>query len=507
MSTPRPAATTATISRPQCGVYLRISDDPGNDELGVQRQEKWALRFCEDYGWDAVVFKDNDRSATNGKTRERYEALLAAVADGELCAVAAWGQDRLCRQPSEFEHFRSLAKANSVLFATRIGIKNLARAADTFNARNEVNAASYEIENMKERMVEKFVEIADDGRAWWPTRPFGYTMPQRIDRRTFTKPELVKREARAIRKAYDDVMGGSSLKSIARQWNADGLRTPPTGGCDCEPAPAEFPCPTCNRKRRSKPEGTEWTSMSVRAVLLAPRNAALRSYHGEVVGAADWPAIVPEQVWRGVKGKLTDPARLTPGAGFTAPRKYLLSGVALCSECGHPVSGIADTKKTGRPAYVCKRRGCLAVRRSVADVDGWVRGHILVALARDLDVLMQRKGVDTTALLARLTECEAEKDQAAAMVHAKQITLSQLAIINADFDREISEINAAMRDADKAAVLDPFVGVSDVAALFDSLPLDRQRAVIRLLCSVVIRPGQAPRRPFDKTLVTVTPKT
>ena len=487
-------AKADTNTRPRCGVYLRISSDPGNDELGVQRQEKWARKFCDDYGWDPVIYRDNDRSATNGKPRERYEAMLTDIADGQLRAVAAWGQDRLCRQPGDFEQFRNIAKANGVLFATRTGIKNLAKAADTFNARNEVNAAAYEIENMRERMVDSFVEIAGEGRPWWPSRPFGYTMPEMIRKRVATRPELVKAEADAIRQAYKDVMARRSLKAIAREWNTAGLLTP---------------------------RGNEWSSMSLRQLILNPRNAALRVYWpkkkdekgrkftdivNHVVGKGDWPAIVSEQTWRGAVAVLTDPSRLTPGAGFSTGRRYLLSGLARCSECdGTLTSGIPSNTKDRAPVYQCRRPGCGKVRRSQADVDRWVRGHVVAALARDIEVLTARKDIDTSELLARLSEIEAEKNQAAAMVGSKAITLTQLGIITADLDKEAAQITAQMRDAEKTAALDEFIGVDDAAAVFDGLELDRKRAVIRLLCTVTIHPGQKPRRPFDEELVKVEP--
>jgi DNA invertase Pin-like site-specific DNA recombinase len=478
---PMTAPQPVTIARPLCGVYLRISDDPGNDELGVARQERWARKFCDDYNFDPVIFADNDRSATNGKTRERYQALLAAVAHGELRAVAAWGQDRLCRQPSEFEQFRDLAKANSVLFGTRTGIKNLARAADTFNARNEVNAASYEVDNMRERMVEKFVELSQAGRAWWPSRPFGYTMPQRGDKRgEWTRPELVKPEAAAIRTAYSAVLAGMSLKAIAREWNTKGIRTP---------------------------KGNDWDGMKVRQLLLNARNAGLRTYHGEVVGTGNWPAIVTENIWRRVEIKLSNSDRRVNSVAFPA-RKYLLSGLAKCSECGHGVSGIADTKKTGKPVYVCKQRGCLKVRRRVVDVDAWVTEHVVQHLANSdpADLLGRGATVDVADLLTQSNALRAKQDELAALFASDTINASQLATGTASLTTQIEQLQSEMLHANQSEVLAGLIGVADVRERFDKLPVDRQRAVINRLVTVTIAPGQPTRRPFDGTLVTVAPK-
>ncbi len=474
-------AAAIDTARPKCGVYLRISDDPGNDELGVQRQEKWARRFCEDYNFDPVIFRDNDCSATNGKARPRYEDMLAAVERGELRAVAAWGQDRLCRVPAEFEVFRSLAKANSVLFATRNGIKNLARAADCFNARNEVNAASYEIEQMVERMKEAFVQLADDGRPWWPQRPFGYTMPKRGENRgEWVAPQPVNAEADAIAKAYEDVQAGRSLKDVARQWNTAGILTP---------------------------KGNQWNGMAVRALLLNCRNAGLRSYRGEIIGKANWQPIVTEQVYRAVESMLSDPARLTPGAGFATGRKHLLSGIATCSECGAGLTSAPAPRPGQSPRYACKNTGCLKTKRSMADVDALVIAHLVDVLAdsRNVEAMTRRKDVDVAALVARLKEIDSDRNAAAKMVGAKQITLSQLAVINADYDAEVADINTQMRDAAKHAVLHRFIGADDVEAVFDAMTLDEQRAVVKLLVTITVHPGQAPRRPFDPNLVVVTP--
>jgi hypothetical protein len=93
------------------------------------------------------------------------------------------------------------------------------------------------------------------------------------------------------------------------------------------------------------------------------------------------------------------------------------------------------------------------------------------------------------------------------MIGAKQITLSQLAVMNSDWHAEVANIEAQMHDATKYAVLRRFIGADDVEAVFDSMTLDEQRAVVRLLVTVVVRPGQAPRRPFDGSLVVGEPQT
>ncbi len=490
-------------------LYLRESTD---DELGIDRHRADLLALCARQGWAGEgaenqhpEYVDNDQSASpehRRAPRPAFTRMLAAAKAGKVARIVCWHPDRLVRHNREAEDIIDLCVDHGVELWSRDGYIDLSTDQGRLIFRILTGVARGEVERKSARTKAAGLQRASQGPAWWPTRPFGYRLADEtvLEHRTkrkmvngevkLVKPKwaagpvvLDRREAAAIRAAYKSVIAGGSLKFIAREWNAKGIPTP---------------------------KGHEWDGMAVKQVLLAPRNAALRTYQPdkriepEVVGKGDWPAVVTEQIWRSALATLTNPARLTPGAGFNT-RKYLLSGLATCSECGHTVSGIADTKKTGKPCYVCKVRGCLKVRRRVADVDGWVLGHVYEALARDLDVLMARRGVDTSGLLARLKEIDGEKGKAAAMVQPKLMTLSQLAVINADFDAEIRDINAQMRDAEKAAVLAEFEGVPDVAAKFDSLGLDRQRAVVRMLCSVVIRPGQAPRRAFDEDLVVVTP--
>ena len=504
----------------QTVLYLRESKD---DELGIDRHRADLQALCHRQHWLVhQEFVDNDQSASperRNTPRPAYTRMLAAARAGGIKRILCWHIDRLVRDNREAEDIIDLCRDRSIELWTRDGQTDLSTDSGRTPFRILTSVARGEIERKSERQKAAMVQRAGHGPAWWPTRPFGYRLKDESVLKARAKRKQVngeiqtvvpkfttalalpgniildQREAAAIREGYKSVIAGGSLKEIARQWNAKGILTP---------------------------KGNEWDGMAVRQLLMSARNAALRTYRPrpakgqkvdksampEIVGPGDWPAIVSEQTWRTAFNVLTDPARLQPGAGFAAPRKYLLTGIATCSVCGGKLMcAIPNNTKGRRPVYCCKRKGCMKVRRSQADVDAWVVGHIIVALQRDLDVLTARQDIDTTELVARLKDIDAEKNKAAAMVPAKLITLGQLTVMNVDWDREIAEIDAQMRDADRVAVLDDFVGADDVAAMFHGLELVRQRAVVDLLCSIVIHPGQRPRAKFDETLVKVVPKT
>ena len=142
-------------------------------------------------------------------------------------------------------------------------------------------------------------------------RPFGY----RDDFRT-AEPT----EAAAIREAVARILAGDSLRGLANDWNARGIRTV---------------------------RGYQWSARGLRQLLLAPRLSGQRAYHGEVVAQGDWEAILtPEQTAR-LAALLTDPART----------KVRTQSGATCSRWTPPLPSLR-----GRPGRPTARRWNPAVR-------------------------------------------------------------------------------------------------------------------------------------------------
>lgn len=57
---------------------------------------------------------DNDISAYAGKRRPQYEAMLEAIAGGQVGGILAWHTDRLHRRAVELESFVSLVEEHRV---------------------------------------------------------------------------------------------------------------------------------------------------------------------------------------------------------------------------------------------------------------------------------------------------------------------------------------------------------------------------------------------------------
>jgi len=279
----------------RAAVYLRQSEDTQQTGLAVDRQRAGCLDLCATRGWTPIEYVDNHVSATSGKARPEYERMLADIKAGTIDAVVAWDLDRLHRRPIELEHFIDLADRHRLALATVTGDVDLSTDNGRLFARIKGAVAKAEMERKSARQIAAADQRAKLGKPWVSRRPFGYTADGM---------KLRPAEARRIRRAYKDFLGGQSLTSIASAWNAAGVKTS---------------------------TGARWSQPTLHQLLRSPRNAGLRAYLGEIVGPAAWPAIVDESTWRAAHDRLSDPARRNGGGGAAT---YLLTGIARCGVCG-----------------------------------------------------------------------------------------------------------------------------------------------------------------------------
>jgi hypothetical protein len=280
-------------------------------------------------------------------------------------------------------------------------------------------------------------------------------------------------EAEIVAEMASRVLAGESVRSIAFNLNERGSR-------------GTF--------------GGEWTGAAVRDVLIKARTAGLVEHHGEVVAQAVWPALLAEDVWRGVRAILTAPGR---SHGKSGARVWLLSGLAVCGlpDCGLPVRIAVNTPVRGGQrlvfnSYRCSGRA-VHVSRAAERVDRFVQDTVIARLSRpDAVALLRPRNplVDITALHGRANGIRAQLDELASLWARKVMNASQFATASAELN---AELNAVERQIDSAATPSPLhglVGAVDVAAVWDALSLDRQRAVVDELMDVTILPGKRGRK-------------
>jgi DNA invertase Pin-like site-specific DNA recombinase len=463
-------------------VYLRISEDKTGEAEGVERQQEDCERLVSQRGWTlAAVHMENDTSAAGKVVRPKFAALLAAVERGEVDAIVTWNFDRLLRTPRDRLTLVETCQAHRVIIAP---VRGSDMDATTPAGRLALGilgeVAAHEIAVKSDRQRRAARQMAEKGRAPIARRAFGFT-PDRA--------ALVPAEEAAIRDAYRDVLAGVSTAAVARRWNAAGLLS----GARKASGPHPRPLAT-------------WRAETVRALLVNPRNAAIRTLNGEKVGPAAWPAIVPEETFQAVVRMLTDPSR-RPAVPVG---QRLLSGLATCGKlldgaaCGAHIQ--AGRNEYHGPTYRCASNGHVA--RAAAPVDEFVIGLIVERLSRDdaADLLLDDTRPDVDALRTEAQAIRARLDDIAAMLGEGELSREQARTANARARARLAAVEAELADVGRVDVLGDLVKADDVRALWDSSEFGRarQRAVVDTLLTIVLHPPGRGARRFDPATIETT---
>lgn len=462
----------------RAGVYCRISKDRVGAGLGVERQEQDCRELAGRLGWSVVeVYRDNDLSAYSGKPRPGYLALLGDIRSGAVDAVLAWHSDRLHRSPVELEEYIAACDPRGVpTHCVKAGPLDLSTPSGRLVARQLGAVARYEVEHSIERQQRAKLQAATSGKWKGGRRPFGYE-----DDGITVRPS----EAAEVLRASEAVLNGSSLRSIAADLNARGLVTS---------------------------TGAAWRQDTVRKVLLRPRNAGLMEHRDEVIGAAGWPAIVPETIWRGVVATLTNPERRTQ---FSSIRRWMGSGLYRCY-CGAVVRATTGGVRDSQPkvAYMCSAGK--HVVRTAEEVDAWISAVVVARLSKPdaVDLLAETATVDTAALRTEETAIAAQLDELATMYARRKLTARQLETGTESLRRQLEDVQRQIADASRGSVLAGIAGAPDVRKVWKSYDLDRKRAIIDYLMTVTLLRSHRGRRRgwkpgesyFDSDTVQIEPK-
>lgn len=449
--------TSPTQGEPT-GIYLRISDDREGRELGVDRQEEDCRRLAERHGDTVIaVFKDNDIGAStrSRKPRPDYARLMEAARTGRITKIIAYTSGRLTRRPREHEGQIELAERHGVTFEYVASPSfDLNTAAGRRIARILAANDAGESEDIGERVQRSHRQLSEQGGYRGGRRPFGYLRDG---------VTLEPRESEAIALGTRLALAGASWRSIAGAWNTSGVLTP---------------------------SAVRWDGANVRRVLTRMRNAGLVEFHGDVVGTAQWPAIVTQDEVLAVRAIERAPERK-----YSGNRSLVFVGASLylCGKC--EIATVMRSATTGRHAdgssvllYRCARESHNTIL--AAATDQYVEGVAEGVLERDGGDLLVSTEQDTTAALYR--ELEALRLRAvrlAELFAAGEVAETSWAVA----DRKITTDSKVIRDQLAAqSGNSALVGIADApdpVKAYRDAPTEQRRAVIGELMTVTIMPS------------------
>lgn len=466
----RPWFTYERISKTRSG-KLRKGDGRGG-MVGEDAQHGENVAYV--HGWDpeaAIVdWRDNASGWCESTERPDWEAMLEAIAAGQCQAVVAWAADRYTRQPMQMEQLIAACKRGNVQLHTRLGGIH----ADPTMIRIEGALAAKESQQKSDRQKLKQSTLATEGKPHGGQRPYGWNEK---------RDALVPEEAAHVRWAADQVLQGRSIRSITAELTERGATTA---------------------------TGKAWRAGNLGTYLRRPMLAGLRVAHGQVVGPASWPALLDLGTWEAVRNLLENPDRRV---SKSAPRVYLLSGIARCASCGGSMRGRSGAYRDLGPAYYCEatKTGCAHRRADL--VDAQVRAVVVELLAKVDATGALVPAVDTSAramVQGVIDELEASQIGLARMAARRAITEAQLEAATIESEAELKVRRRELADLEldarrPAAVLKGLAGKANAAELYDAMSLEKRRAVVALLVTVTIASG-ARGRQYDPALVQVLPR-
>lgn len=443
-------------------VYTRISLDRFGDESAVTRQREDALKLIEIRGWELIAeYQDNDTSAAGKKDRPGFKQLIDKINSGTIDAVVAWSFDRLSRnRRDELMLIEACQKHSVTLALVRGSDIDMSTPAGRMVADIMATTARHEIEVKSDRQKRANFQRAKQGKPHAARRAFGYEA-NGID--------VNRTEADYLSWAYSQIISGASLRSIARQFNADGLPTT---------------------------SGKKWLGQTIRDTLLNPRYMGYRYYRGERVSKAVWEPIVSEDVFEAAKAILTDPQRSTVRDRRV---KYLLVNIAECGKCDDGSKVTTHRTQHGKRNYQCA--ALRHMTRSAEPIDEATEAVIIERLSHPDAVNLlpnNEPSVDLGALRDEANAQRARITEAAQLFAEGTIQAGQLRTITETCEQRIKELEAQIASTVSESPLTELIGAADVAAAWHDLDISLQREVVRILFNrVVIEPVKRGTRTFE----------
>jgi site-specific DNA recombinase len=492
----------------------RISDadvDPETGELvtdGVDDQERNQQAWAGHHGWriglsikspKLTAYKRRKKVMPDGTEvwrvwRPDLQRALRLLWNGVHDGLIVTDLDRYARDPYDLQDLIALVEARRgrVRVGSITGSLDLDTDAGIAMAEVMMSMARKSSKDTARRVSAARTRNALAGKHGGGRRPYGFGAPvfdvtgavvldPRTGRQALDYLAVIPEEAAEIVKASKAVLAGISLRACVRD-----LR--------------EREVPTVT--------GRPWSTETLHDILMRPRNAGLMVNRGEVVGAAPWPPIVPEDTWRAVVTRLNNPDRNT---GPGPEPKWLGSGIYRCV-CGGPMQVSVRRNADDRPRYRCDHdRPGPHASRDLARTDEWVETVLLGRLSQpdgaELVVAgAAAGGVDVGALRARAAELRQNRSDLAAAKAVGAISQADLLRGSRIISDELASIEAALTSDSSESLLKPLVeagGMEAAQVVWSKMPLGVRREILKRVLTVKILPlGKGGRFTEEAILIT-----
>jgi DNA invertase Pin-like site-specific DNA recombinase len=462
--------------------YLRVSYDASGRERSPQEQHADNVDAAQRHGWLlGQSFKDIGSASRHAKkARADFDRLVIDLQAGNLDdnVLILWESSRGSRKLSEWAQLLELCRERKV----KIYVTSDNRIYDLTNDRDmsslQEDGIDSERESAKISKRAKRARPADAaaGRPNGPT-PYGFRRVYNEATGKLEAQEPHPEEAPVVAELFAKLAAGHSLKAIAREFAARGIR---------------------RRERIDKETGKPlprqpFSAQHLRVLALShcyigerehvPDRVDRRIPEGKepTYSPAMWPSLVSRETFFAVKRILLDPKRSTtrPGRGI-----HLLSMICVCDVCSGPLAALVG-KKGREPVYRCLDAGHVSI--AYAELNSVAEQLMIAYLSRKDNYQGLSAKADTEAAeVAReqVRVIRKELDDLADKVGRGELSAELAARAEPAIKKRLKAAEAREVELSTPGKLRGFVGPkAKVTKTWKESPMSAKRGVARILLS------------------------
>ena len=471
----------AAITPVRALIYARASQDRLKLMRSIGDQISDCRSWCQPLGWAVVrVLRGADRSASQWRTKDRegFEEALQLIESGKVDGFVTWGPSRAGRELEIYLQLRAACQAAGVLYLTQGRVFDFTRSDDSFMLGFEFLRAEADARTMRERQVRTVRLLAEKGR------PHGRIL--------FSYRRVYDTSTGRLIGEEPDPHTGELVKLMARRIISD----TPAGTIANDLQDRGEPT---SQKSHDGKITSAWTSMTVKQIVQNPTIAGKRVCRGKIIGDEAWEPLISIEDFTLIQRLLSDPSRRVHESGLVTP-KSLLSHIAICDCCGHPLRRVLNRLHGDAPRkvrYQCPFRTCYKISISAAPVEEYVVDYVLAWLSRPANAALLISEDDewvsqSVEAPKHLVKLEARLQEAIDGCANGDVSLGLLSGIEKKLVPMIERARhlLALPIVDRA--IKDLVNAEDISIAWNGLAFAEQRRIIRALFEVRITP--APRR-------------
>jgi len=342
---------TAQVERNVALIYVRVSrldDDERARKVSPATQLEKARALRELDGLDVQIFEDLDISGKATMNRPGYLAMIERLERGGVKYVVAYDQSRITRNVGDLQRFReAIARAGALFIEASTGRMLDPDDEDQELGSNVIGSVDQHYRRKLARRVrDALATKVAHGDLVGPV-PAGYVRRREILEngkvaRLWVEPDPERAPiVQTIFREY--ATGAFSLKSLARELNARGLRPPRPPHFHNGQAPAEI-----------------FTADTLKDILSNPRYVGRIPRRDGTSFVGNYAALVDEETWTACERVRKSGRRVRLSSAERRPSRYSLSGLLRCGACGSTMSGWTRGRDRSHPRerayYLCYDR-------------------------------------------------------------------------------------------------------------------------------------------------------